>query len=110
MNSIDFVKNFKKINKKNPQGTSNYEDNFLSDDDCNKSVLDSELDSDSDDDSGNFNSEEYNNYTESETDVSSICSDVDEEIIKVKKKNKSKQEQVNTFKLLQEESDFEEES
>ena len=114
----DFVNNYKKLNKKNPEGISKYENNFLSDDEEDSpgksSDTDLELESDSDDDCENFGSEEHTGYTESDTDVSSICSehsDTEESIVRVKNKFfRPKPKQPVKFKLLQEESDFEEET
>ncbi len=115
MNNKEFVKKFKKINKKNPEGISNYEDNFFNDEeDDNKSNTDLELETDSDDDQGNFSPEERTSYAESDTDVSSIYSeqsDTEEDVSRVKNKFfKPKTLQHTKFKLLQEESDFEEET
>ena len=108
--NTEFVGNFKKINKKKPTGISNYENNYPSDIEDSKSDL--ELESDSDDDSGNFNSEENNTYTESDTDTSSLYSDTEEDVVKHKNTRfgSKSSSHINKFKLLQEESDFEEES
>ena len=108
--NTDFTCNFKKINKKNPTGISIYENNYSSDIEDSKSDLD--LESDSDDDSGNFNSEENTIYTESDTDTSSVYSDTEEDVVKHKNTRfrPKSASQPNKFKLLQEESDFEEES
>ena len=114
----DFVNNYKKLNKKNPEGISTYENNFLNDDEENSSGksngTDLELESDNDDDCENFGSEENIGYTESDTDVSSVCSehsDTEEDVVRVKNKFfKPKLVQSTKFTLLQEESDFEEES
>ena len=111
MNNKDFVRNFKKLNSKQPEGVSKYENNFLNDEDDNKSDTELELESDNDQEDENFNQEETNGYIESDTDTASVCSDV-EEVVKCSKSNlfKPKSVQTTKFKLLQEESDFEEES
>jgi len=113
MNNKDFVRNFKKLNSKQPEGVSKYENNFLNDEDDNKSDTELELESDNDDDCENFGSEENIGYTESDTDVSSVCSehsDTEEDVVRVKNKFfKPKLVQSTKFTLLQEESDFEEE-
>lgn len=115
----DFVNNYKKLIKKNPEGISKYENNFLSDEEDSpgkSSDTDLELDSDSDNDCENFGSEKHTGYTESDTDVSSVCSehsDTEESIVHIKNKffkPKPKPKQPVKFKLLQEEVDFEEES
>ena len=58
MNNKDFVRNFKKLNNKQPEGLSKYENNFLNDEDDNKSDTDLELESDNDQEDENFNHEE----------------------------------------------------
>ena len=111
MNNKDFVRNFKKLNNKQPEGLSKYENNFLNDEDDNKSDTDLELESDNDQEDENFNHEETNGYIESDTDTASVCSDVEEVVTCSKSKLfKSKTVQHAKFKLLQEEVDFEEES
>jgi len=111
MNNKDFVRNFKKLNNKQPEGLSNYENNFLNDEDDNKSDTELELESDNEQEDENFD-QESNRCFESDTDTASVCSDVEEVIACSKNKLfKSKSTvQPTTFKLLQEESDFEEES
>lgn len=105
-----FVNNFKKINKKNPEGISKYENNFL-----NTNSSDTEVDSDSDnnDDCGNLYQYDQSVDIGSETDASSVCSEhseIEEETNNIKTKFfKTKNNQPSKFKLLQEESDFEEE-
>jgi len=111
MNNKDFVRNFKKLNNKQPEGLSNYENNFLNDEDDNKSDTELELESDNDQEDENFNQEETNGYIESDTDTASVCSDIEEAVVCSKSKLfNSKTVQHIKFKLLQEESDFEEES
>ena len=114
----NFVDKYKKLNKKNPEGISKYENNFLSDDEedspSKSSDTDLELETDSDDECKKFSSEKNTGYTESDTDVSSVCSehsDTEESIVHVKNKFfRPKSKQTVKFKLLQEESDFEEET
>ena len=113
--NTDFVNNFKKLNKKNPEGFSKYENNFLSDEESpgKSNDTDLELESDSDNECENFGSEEQTRYTESDTDASSICSEPSdvEDVVHVKNKFfKTKTKKTVSFKLLQEESDFEEET
>ncbi len=111
----EFVSSFKKLNKKNPEGISEYENNFFSDDEnpSKSSDTDLELESDSDDENENFSSEINRTCHESDTDVSSVCSensDAEESNIRTNKLFRTKPKQHIKFKLLQEESDFEEET
>lgn len=112
MNKNDFVNGFKKINKKNPEGISNYENNF-----SNKYTTDCDHNSSSDSDSASDIDDEDNfgnaDYEESDTELSSVCSehsDTEDDIVKLKSKTLSSRTVTERFRILQEESDFEEES
>jgi hypothetical protein len=111
----DFTNNFKHFNKRLPQGVSEYKDNYESDEDSdiiNFKSSDLELESDKSD---SDNEDENLQINESDTDQSAFSEHSDDEDQPRSKRKHSKpvvkqyEQKLVTYKILQEESDFEEE-